>query len=192
MIMPRYATTAEDKIIGEYCLSRITARLPKAEARMLAKYRTRTGASTSAALRNAIRRLAAETGPDAELADLCKLLGLPADADSSAILDAVNALLGQGDDAAATEDGGDGSTSEVADQPKKLSRDELAFCKREGITEDEFRARVAGAAKRSSEGAADTPQPRKLSKEEQAYCKREGISGAEFRARMAGAAKRSA
>jgi hypothetical protein len=126
--------------------ARVGARLDTDSARALVRYCSRNGCNTSTALRDAIRRLS--DTPDAELLDLTRLLGLPPDADPAAILDAVNALLSAG----APPD--DGATAETADAappptPRGLTKAEKAYCKANKLTTTEFRARLAGAAKRA-------------------------------------------
>jgi hypothetical protein len=135
--------------MAKHSAERVGARLDSDTARALVKYCAAHGCSTSTALRAAIGKLGV-SDPDAQLSALLKLLKLPPNAEASDVLDAVNSLLGSGDDTNTGEDSGDGATAENADTPpKKLSKDELAYIKREGITQAEFRSRVAGAAKRS-------------------------------------------
>lgn len=135
--------------MAKHSAERVGARLDSDTARALVKYCAANGCSTSTALRAAISKLGV-SDPDAQLAALLKLLKLPPNAAANDVLDAVNSLLDPGDDPAGGEDGGDGSTSEVADPPpKKLTKAEQAYCKANNLTTTEFRARLATAAKRA-------------------------------------------
>lgn len=120
-------------------------------------------------------------------------LGLPADASQEDIVAAIGALLdavGGPIDALDTAD----AASEAPGAPpaKPLSARAKEECKRLGISEAEFRTRVASAATRAGRSEAWTvpaSDPKRLEREREG-ARRLGISIDEFRARKRAAARR--
>jgi hypothetical protein len=129
----------------------LSARVPLAIRERLDAQAKKIGLAPSVYLRGLVMRAASRRDPEATLASIARLLGLDPDtATPGELQDALTDLLLAGEPPA-----NQGATAETADPAppataKALTKQELAYCEREKITPEQFRARTARAVKRTA------------------------------------------
>lgn len=138
--------------------------------------------------------IGADRAADAVVAEILKLLDLPADTTAETLQAVIGELLR---DLEATEPDPAQATAEGAEKAPPatgLSKLELAACAKRGLDPREYAARKRNAVRRvGGAPAATAPAPApatSLSKAELAACKKRGIDPKDFAARKRSAARR--